>query len=197
MDFSCLIYEKGKRKLLLTDKKLIKKAINGCNTSFRELINRYESLVAATVINMLGKCQQAEDVGQETFIRFYKNMGNFRGESELGTYLTRIAINLSLNELKKRKRENLLFKMDSEEIYKVPDNKREWEDKEEQEIVEKALQNIEPDFRQVVVLRMIDGFSIKETAEILNISEAAVISRLFRAQKKLKEILPVYMGEFV
>lgn len=181
----------------MTDRQLILKAKNGCNNSFRELINRYESLVAATVINMLGKCQEAEDVGQETFIRFYKNMHNFRGDSGLGTYLTRIAINLTLNELKKRKRKNSLFKMENEEIYKVADNKSDWDNKDNQEVVLKALQDIDPDYRQVIVLRMIDGFSIKETADILSISQAAVTSRLFRAQKKLKETLPVYMGEYV
>jgi RNA polymerase sigma-70 factor (ECF subfamily) len=78
----------------LTDEQLIQASKQGDEQAFKELIRRHESRVASTVIGMLGNCPEAEDVGQETFIQFYKNLKHFRGDASIGTYLTRIAINL-------------------------------------------------------------------------------------------------------
>ena len=85
---------------------LVKSAIEGDQDSFKELVKILEPVVASTVIGMLGNCQEAADVGQETFIRFYKALKNFRGDSDVKTYVTRIAINLSLNEIKRQQRRN-------------------------------------------------------------------------------------------
>ena len=76
------------------------------------------------MIGMLGHCTEAEDIGQETFIRFYKSLNRFRGESSISTYLTRIAINLSLNEIKRRQRHRKYFSNTSEEgMDKIPEKK--------------------------------------------------------------------------
>ncbi|RMH54101.1 MAG: sigma-70 family RNA polymerase sigma factor, partial [Bacteroidetes bacterium] len=90
-----------------SDETLVARARQGDEQAFRNLVERYESTVAATVIGMLGAGPEAEDVGQETFIRFYRALHQFRGEAAVGTYLTRIAINLSLNALKRRRRRRL------------------------------------------------------------------------------------------
>ena len=145
---------------------------------------------------MLGKCQEAEDIGQETFIRFYRNLDKFRGESKLGTYLTRIAINLSLNELKSRKRKRWLFPaMDEDEESKLGYNDESFEKNEKREIIQKALKKLKPEFRSVIILRLISGYSVEETAKILNIPAGTVFSRLARAQKKLGDILKPYYKE--
>lgn len=172
---------------------LVKQAKAGDQTAFTNLVKRYEGQIAATVIGMLGNTPEAEDVGQETFIRFYKALKNFRGDAEVGTYLTRIAINLSLNELKKRKRKNVfsLFSssnQDEDRIKAMAGDDHET-DRDTKELVHQAIQMLEPNFRSVVVLRMIDGYSTKETAEILNIPLGTVLSRLKRAQQKLQKIL--------
>ena len=87
-----------------------------------EIIKKYEGQVAATVIGMLGHVPEVEDVGQETFIRFYRSLPTFRGDASAGTYLTRIAINLCLNELKKRKRQRNLYSSQSgDNIENLPD----------------------------------------------------------------------------
>lgn len=178
----------------LTDQKLIIAARKGDNEAFKELVRRYESRVAATVVGMLGRCPEAEDVGQETFIRFYRALGKFRGESSVGTYLTRIAINLSLNELKRRRRRSVLFFQKSlEEVHDIPDTKANSELNEDKEIVQQAIGKLEGKFRSVVVLRFIDGYSTEETAQILNVPVGTVLSRLSRAQKKLKELLTPFM----
>lgn len=179
----------------MTDEKLIQDARSGNDNAFRELIRRYEQKVATAVVGLLGPGPEAEDVGQEVFIRFYQTMDRFRGDASLGTYLTRIAINLSLNTLKQRRRKRLLFW--GKPVETIPDlaNSESSEfDMEEKEIIKKAIQELDPAFRSVIILRMMEGCSTRETAEILNIPEGTVLSRLARAQKKLKISLTPYFG---
>src|SRR6478672_1109537 len=92
-----------------TDAELLARARRGEEDAFRALVVRYEPVVAATVIGMLGRGADADDVGQETFIRFYDALDRFREESTLKTYLVRIAMNLSLNALQRRRRAALRF----------------------------------------------------------------------------------------
>jgi len=182
--------------LKLNDQELITNARNGDSDAFKELIKKYEHQVAATVIGMLGYCTEAEDIGQETFIRFYNSLDKFRGDASVGTYLTRIAINLSLNELKRRKRQRkLFFSRSNDNIENVPDTKDSNNKKEINELVRLGIQKLEPKFRTVLVLRLIDGYSTQETAQTLNLPVGTVLSRLARAQMKLKEILkPLLRG---
>ncbi len=179
----------------MTDAELIKAYQAGDEYAFRTLVKRYESRVAATVIGMLGKSPEAEDVGQETFIRFHDSLDKFRGESTVGTYITRIAINLSLNELKRRKRRKLLFLEESNDADYGYLNENTGEQMDQKKIVRQAIQKLSPGFRSVIVLRLIDGYSTNETAEILKLPAGTVLSRLARAQKKLKKILAPYAGE--
>lgn len=90
-------------KKIHNDWELVEMARQGDMNAFAEIVSRYEGKIARTVIGMLGDANEADDVGQETFIRFFKSIHSFRGDSSLGTYLTRIAINLSYNVLKKAK----------------------------------------------------------------------------------------------
>ncbi len=180
----------------LTEQELIKAAREGDEEAFKHLVKCHESRVAATVIGMLGNCPEADDVGQETFIRLYKGLKKFRGESSLGTYLTRIAINLSLNELKRRKRRaSLFFQKPIEEIADIPDTKADVHLRGEKDLVHQALQKLDDKFRSVIVLRLIDGYSTEETAGILNLPVGTVLSRLSRAQEKLKSLLTPFYGE--
>jgi RNA polymerase sigma-70 factor, ECF subfamily len=175
----------------LDDLDLVKRSGEGDNGAFAKLVGRYQQTVAKTVIGMLGNGADADDVGQQVFIRFYKALNEFRGEAALSTYLTRIAINLSLNELKRKKRLSLLFVKPSESI--PESHLLQSEDEEDvvdtKEMVNKALQRLEPKFRSVVVLRMMQGYSTKETADMLGLPLGTVLSRLSRAQDKLKELL--------
>ena len=178
----------------ISEQELVRKAQNGDKNAFIELIKQNEHRVAATVIGMLGSSPEADDVGQETFIRFYQSLDKFRGESSVGTYLTRIAINLSLNELKRRKRRNThFFSQGEEKMGKAPDKKNRKNKKELKDIVHLGIEKLDPKYRAVVVLRLIEGYSTNETAQILRLPVGTVLSRLARAQKNLKEILtPLY-----
>ena len=182
----------------MTDLQLIEQALDGNDHAFEQIVRKYENRVAATVIGMLGKCDAADDVGQEVFIRFYKVMHKFRGSANLGTYLTRIAINLSINELKRRKRRLMFFSKPDDRPFPEPAGEPDDSavNSEEKELVQKAIQKLDTKFRSVVVLRLMEGYSTEETAKILSIPIGTVLSRLARAQKKLKVLLaPIILEE--
>jgi RNA polymerase sigma-70 factor (ECF subfamily) len=164
------------------DEVLIAKARDGDMMAFKNLVERYEGKVAGVVKSMLGSTTETVDVGQEVFIRFYESLDQFKGESALGTYLIRISINLSLNELKRRKRQSDFFRP----IEAAEGKGIEGINTDIKELVQFEINKLEEEFRAVVVLRMIEGYSTEETAEILKIPLGTVLSRLSRAQKKLK-----------
>ncbi len=175
----------------ISEADLIGQCRKGQESAFREVVTMHEKQVRRTVFGMLGESSEAEDVAQETFIRFFQSLDNFRGKAKMGTFLTRIAINLSLNELKRRKRKNrwLTFIKKGDPELNIEDPSANPNKIDTIELVQKALQLLEPEFRSVVVLRMLDGYSVKEAAVILQIPEGTIASRLARGQKKLKSIL--------
>lgn len=155
--------------------------------AFAQLVHRHESQVAAVVCGMLGKGEEAEDVGQEVFIRFYQALDRFRGDAKLSTYLVRIAMNLSINALKRRKRHQAVHGA-IEEASKVGVTQgSEWD-----EVVQRSLRTLPAEFRTVVVLRLMEGYDTAETAEMLQLPIGTVLSRLARAQVKLREQLSKY-----
>lgn len=182
------------------EQELLDAARRGDHEAFKEFIRMHEHRVARTVMSMLGHCPEAEDVGQETFIRFYKSLDRFRGDSSVATYLTRIAINLSLNELKRRGRKEKLFfsgpgsRSEGDLLDRLPGKNPGTETQEAKEIVQYGIRQLKPEFRAVIVLRLIEGYSTGETAAILKLPKGTVLSRLSRAQIKLREILKPFLG---
>lgn len=173
------------------DELLISFTLEGDQKAFGEIVRRYEKMVARTVKSMLGDIQQADDVGQETFIRLYHSLADFRGDAKLSTYLQRIAINQSLNEIKRKRRFVSLFYQsddDEEKTIDIPDNSSE-SSADIKEIVDIAVKKLSPEFRVVIVLRMIQGYSTKEAADILGLPFGTVLSRLSRAKDQLQEVI--------
>ena len=173
------------------ENELVKASLGGDKLAFGEIVKRYQKMVARTVKGMLGDSVFAEDIGQEVFMKLYHSLSEFRGEAKLSTYIQRIAVNLTLNEIKRRKRFFSMFSQKgNSEMYEfeVADHENE-ERREAREIVNKALMRIDPKFRIIVTMRMLQGYSTKETAEILNLPLGTVLSRLSRAQVQLKGIL--------
>ena len=180
-----------KAKSVNPEIELISLLKKGDERAYLRVLNLHKDQVAKTVKGMLGNVQEAEDVGQEVFIRFFKSIQNFKGEAKISTYLTRIAINLSLNELERRKRrwrifyggENVEDKMLAQEDVNLK------EDRERRELVHLAILKLDVKYRKIVVLRALQGYSFKELATILDMPIGTVLSRYSRAQKILKEIL--------
>lgn len=172
-----------------SDQELLDLARAGDQRAFRLLVERFEPKVAATVVGMLGSVPEADDVGQEVFVRFYRSMDRFRGESSLATYLTRIAINQSIKALKRRQSWMKRFTAIDATIESRSATDEHLERAEQAEMVERALSRLSPDHRAVVVLRLIEGYSTRETAGILGIPEGTVMSRLSRSVDALGRIL--------
>ncbi len=171
----------------MTENELLEHARQGDHRAFKSLVECFERPIATVVKGILGDCAEAEDVGQEVFIRFYKSMHQFNGKSTLKTYLTCIAINCSLNELKKKK---LTFSINNVELQNGLMIKQAGNSNyENQELIDKALNLLPHRQRSIVVLRLMQGYSVKETAKILQIPAGTVLSRLSRATETLKKIL--------
>jgi len=171
----------------MTENELLEHARQGDHRAFQSLVECFGQPIATVVKGILGDCTEAEDVGQEVFIRFYKSMHQFNGKSTLKTYLTCIAVNLSLNELKKKKSALSFSNKELPNKFMVQQaDDRKFED---QELIDKALNLLPYKQRSIVVLRLMQGYSVKETANILKIPEGTVLSRLSRAQETLQRIL--------
>jgi RNA polymerase sigma-70 factor (ECF subfamily) len=176
---------------VIEENELVKASLNGDKDAFGEIVNRYQKMVARTVKGMLGDSVFTEDVGQEVFIKLFYSLPEFRGEAKLSTYIQKIAVNLTLNEIKRRKRFFSMFSQKANnEMYEfeIADNDIE-KRTEASEIVNKALLAMDPKFRVIVTMRMLQGYSTKETSEILDIPVGTVLSRLSRAQTQLRNIL--------
>ncbi|WP_417450600.1 RNA polymerase sigma factor [Kordiimonas sp.] len=173
---------------------LIKNAAEGDHAAFRELVRRHESAVANTVFGMLGRCEEAEDVGQETMVRLYRSLDRFRGEASVKTYVTRIAINLCVDALRRRKRRSWQFwRSDDDDEIDIADPRDTHEDAERRQGIARALNTLTPEFRSVVIMRLVHGHSTDDVADILQIPTGTVLSRLARAKKQLAKELEDYI----
>jgi RNA polymerase sigma-70 factor (ECF subfamily) len=192
----------------MRDELLLARAREGDERAFAAIVDRYEARVAATVIGMLGPGDEAEDVGQETFVRLFRSLERFRGDSSLATYLTRIAMNLCLTTLRKRKRRRSRF-VSVEAVPGGSENGRlpaqpgleivtadseegplqRMEREEQRDRVHLALAQLNPEHRAVIVLRWMDGLSTREAAAVLGVPEGTVMSRLSRAMDRLAVML--------
>ena len=174
-----------------SDEFLVNTSLQGDEKAFEVLVNRYKKMVARTVKGMLGDSVFSEDIGQEVFVKLYYSLSDFRGDAKLSTYIQKIAVNLTLNELKRRKRFFSLFvHKEDNELCEYDIIGEDIENKSDAKAtVERALKALEPKFRIVVAMRMLQGYSTKETAEILGLPVGTVLSRLSRAQDQLRKYL--------
>lgn len=169
------------------DLNLVNLVLDGDMKAFEQIVKQYKPMMARVVIGMVGNQDDAEDIGQEAFIRFYRSLHQYKGDASLGTYLTRIAINLSLNELKRRKSKGQLSLEEKHDAGYA--DRRSFQKRDNAELVHKALARLETKYRSVVVLRVMQGFTTKETAKILKIPAGTVLSRLSRGEERLRKII--------
>lgn len=168
-------------------------AREGNMAAFEAIVRRHEGLVAATVIGMLGSGPDADDAGQEVFIRLHGSLHSFRGDAKLGTYLTRIAINLCLDRLRARQRGlGRFLRLEQDEFGDLEPSRNleaELDARERARLVRRAVRGLRPSRRAVVVLRLLQGYSTLETAQLLGIPKGTVLSRLARAAEELRKVL--------
>jgi RNA polymerase sigma-70 factor (ECF subfamily) len=143
---------------------------------------------------MLGPGDTIDDVLQEVFVQFYKNLTVFRGDSSVKTYLNRIAINRSLDVLRRRRRRFKRFVgLDEAGASEIAAESADPSGPDE--TVWKAVDRLSDDQKAVVTLRLVDGYSTQETAEILGVRYGTVLSRLSRASENLRTMLQPAAGE--
>ena len=167
--------------------------------AFSELVRRYENKIFRLALHITQNREDAEDVLQESFLKAYEHLDQFQGNSKFYTWIVRIAVNQALMKLRRRKTDksvSLDEQFDTGEDTLVREIAA-WDENPEQqfsreelgEILESAIQSLEPPYRSVFVLRDIEDFSTEETAQALDLSIPAVKSRLLRARLQLREKL--------
>ncbi len=177
---------------------LISNAKNGDKEAISILVNQYSSRIYAIAFRLMQNEEDAEDVLQETFIIMLNKLNTFEGKSSLYTWLYRVATNVALGKLRKKKYindsvpfDNMEFEnISSLEIADWPDHLEEKFDNEEfRKCLERAMDELPDHYRAVFILRDLEGHSTRNTAKILEISEANVKVRLMRARLYLRDQL--------
>ncbi len=178
---------------------LVAQAREGDAGAFGELVRRYEGKIFRLAQHVTQNREDAEDVLQETFMKAYEHLDQFHGDSKFYTWIVRIAVNQALMKLRRRKTDksvSLDETIDTGEDTILREVAA-WDEDPEQrfsreelgQILDSAIQSLEPPYRSVFVLRDIEELSTEETAEALDLSVPAVKSRLLRARLQLREKL--------
>ncbi|MEZ5493499.1 MAG: RNA polymerase sigma factor RpoE [Pseudomonadales bacterium] len=180
-----------------TDEQLVARVQKGDKRSFDLLVLKYQHKVLALVRRYVKDYAEAEDVAQESFVKAYRAIGNFRGESAFYTWLYRIAVNTAKNALDARKRrpsadvdidevEDYAFS-DALHIEENPENLLATQDIHR--VVEEALAGLPEELRRALVLREFDGLAYEEIAEVMACPIGTVRSRIFRAREAIDEAI--------
>ncbi len=181
------------------EKLILSKAKNGDIEAFEILIEEHQKKVFNIALKMLGNYHDANEIAQEAFIKAFKSIKGFKGNSSFSTWVYRIAVNVCLDELRKRKKNKLIY-IDDEIKNEDGEIKREFPDDtyapetvaETNEIrrkVNSAISALPEEHRIVIILRDINGMSYGEISKITNSPEGTVKSRINRARNALKELL--------
>ncbi|GAB4170258.1 MAG: sigma-70 family RNA polymerase sigma factor [Calditrichia bacterium] len=179
-----------------TDEQLIYRFQQGALDAFEELVRRYKDQLMNYVYRFVGNRTDAEDIVQETFLRVYKNKHYYKEIAKFSTWVYTIAGNLAKTELRRRKRKKLLSVsniMKDDKDYDIPDTARNPESEVDgtikESIIQNAIEKLPHRFKEVIVLRDVQGFSYEEISQILNIPLGTVKSRVNRGRLKLQEEL--------
>ncbi|MDW7675471.1 MAG: sigma-70 family RNA polymerase sigma factor [Bacillota bacterium] len=182
----------------ITDDDLIKKCQQGDTAAFEELVVLYEKRVYSIAYRMMGNHEDACDLAQEAFIKIFRSIKNFRGESSFSTWLHHVVANVCRDFLRKNKLkvssidepvqyEGEALGKQLQDFSNTPE--QEIEQKELQDYIQQLIKQLPEDYRMVLVMREFMEFSYEEIAAELNISLGTVKSRLSRARNMLKNKL--------
>ncbi len=192
-----------------SDAELVQRAKAGDLAAFEVLTTRYEKRVYSLAMRLLRQEEDAEDVTQQTFLSVVENLDGFRGEAKFSTWLLRIATHAALKLIRKRKGLDVVSLEEATEpaehsdAIPHPEFIADWRHSPEElvqtreihRLLDEALAQLDEKHRMVFLLRDVEGFSIKETAEALGLSETNTKVRLLRARLQLREQLTQTLGD--
>jgi len=184
---------------------LVQASKNGDVAAFEQLVKRYDGKLFRIAQSVTHNREDSQDAVQEAFLKAYQHLGEFRGDSQFSTWLIRITLNQSLMKLRKQRaakevsldedlrtdekmlpREVIDWAPNAEQLYSVSELRN---------ILIKTIEELQPILRTVFVLQDIECLSTVQTAEVLNLTQSAVKSRLWRARLQLRERLNQYFGK--
>jgi len=189
-----------RRKEAEEDRVLVEKAQEGDMEAFRKLVERHQRRAFAIAIGLVRDENDARDVVQEAFLRVFRSLDRFKGGSSFFTWLYRIVTNLAIDLIRKpARRETELYENPSiaDEAHTLPfvsridgaDPVDAVRRREIRERIQKALDQLPPYHRSVILMREVEGMSYQEMAEAMDVSKGTIMSRLFHARQKLQKAL--------
>lgn len=182
------------------DLELVARSQKGDTSAFNELVTRYRNRAYAMIYNIVRNEQDAWDLAQDGFLKAWKSINRFRGQSSFYTWLYRILMNVAIDSLRKKQIEGGMEFDDQVGLPNIAPGaatapKSEMEpaarisDKEIRQRIDEAIAKLSPEHRTAIVMREIDGLEYTEIAEQMGCSLGTVMSRLFYARKKLQALL--------
>lgn len=177
---------------------VILKVQQGDANAFEALVTAYQKQVYNLALRTVGNPEDAADLSQEAFLRAYRSIGSFRGDSKFSVWLYRLTTNICIDFLRSKGRKptvSLTMENDDEETQELDvaddrfDPEENFQRAELQRAVQRGLNSLPEEFRTILILRELEGMSYAEIGEILHLEEGTVKSRLFRARSRLCDFL--------
>lgn len=190
----------------VSDHTLIERARDGDEAAFGEIVSRYKNPITNFLYRFLNDYEEAVDLAQETFVRVYFALDRYHTNYAFSTYIYRIASNLAISELRKRRRRSVfsltgLFQSHEDETaeFQPPDTRplpdHDLIDSERSRVIAKAIATLPPKYRTPIILRDVEGRSYEEVAEIMQLGLGTTKSRISRGRGLLREKLIGYLDE--
>ena len=185
----------------LGDNEIISKVLKGEQNAYAELVNRYQAYVFTLVLRMIKSREDAEEVAQDVFIKAYRSLADFRGESKFSTWLYTIANTTSITFLRKKKLD--VHSLDNEKVFEVADSKDSGfranlvEQKSRVNMVNEAIAMLSQDDAEIITLFYKAEQNLEEISRILRLETNTVKVRLHRARTRLKEKMEKNFSEEV
>ncbi|MGD9736708.1 MAG: RNA polymerase sigma factor [Solirubrobacterales bacterium] len=181
------------------ERELIERAQGGDRRAFEALVRCHADRLYAVVFRFLGDSREAEDVTQEAFLRAWRGIGGFKGDAQFYTWLYRIGLNEAKRRSVRQRPVAGLSTLDADPAAEVAD----WSEAPEQraaeeelrEALERAVGELDPRYREALILRDVEGLSTAEAAAVMGLGEAAFKSRLHRARLAVRAAIDEYLGE--
>ncbi|TBW26484.1 RNA polymerase sigma factor [Gramella sp. KN1008] len=179
-----------------TDQQLIDDILAGDSSAFGELVDRYQNFVFTIAIRMLKVSEEAEEVAQDSFIKAFDSLSGFRGESKFSTWLYRIVYHKALDRIKKNKRQQtceIIEEITDDSLDHIENGLEYMLSEERSRVINDCIKMLPEEEAAIISLYYFEEQSVKEIAEVTNLTEDNIKIKLYRSRKKLFSLLEGYI----